>query len=79
MKDINPDHYVGGIEPIDFIESHQMKFGAGNVVKYLVRKDRKSVPVEDTVKIFNYLWREMTGEWMPEEYAAKLRWLVIDR
>lgn len=77
MKDINPKHYTsGGIEPIDFIESHKMGFGAGSVIKYLVRKDRKGVPVEDTVKIFNYLWREMTGTWMPEEYANHLRELA---
>ena len=37
-----PEHYTGGIEPLEYIESWDMDFAEGNVVKYITRWRRKS-------------------------------------
>ncbi|MBQ3447728.1 MAG: DUF3310 domain-containing protein, partial [Synergistaceae bacterium] len=44
MRQINhPDYYTsGGIEAIDFIESHKLNFSLGNAVKYIVRAGLKN-------------------------------------
>ena len=31
----HPSHYNQGIEAIDYIESHNMNFNIGNVIKYI--------------------------------------------
>lgn len=52
-----PKHYnQGGIQPIDFIESHKLSFCAGNVVKYVVRAPHKN-GLEDLKKARWYLDR----------------------
>lgn len=39
---IRPIHYTSkGIEPIKFINSHNLNFNLGNVVKYVVRRGSK--------------------------------------
>ena len=38
----HPAHYQGGIEVIDFVESHNLNFNLGNVVKYITRAGKKS-------------------------------------
>ena len=52
------DHYQsGGIEPIDYITSHNMNFNCGNVVKYITRagkKDGESV-LKDLKKARDYI------------------------
>lgn len=43
------DHYQqGGIEPIDYINSNNLNFNLGNVVKYVTRAGKKQG--EDTIK-----------------------------
>ena len=55
MKDaINPSHYKQGIEVYDFIESHNMSFAQGNVVKYVSRYQLKD-GLEDLKKAQWYL------------------------
>jgi len=57
----HPTHYQGTIEVIDFIESHDLNFNRGNIVKYSVRAGRKSkdTELEDLHKALFYLNREI--------------------
>lgn len=57
MDAVNPSHYrMGHIEPIDFIESWQMDYKEGNVIKYLTRYKYKN-GIEDLKKARWYLNR----------------------
>ena len=56
MDNINPDYYRGGIETADYIESHDMDYFQGNVIKYVPRF-RKKNGVEDLKKAEWYLQR----------------------
>ena len=52
----HPDHYtMGGIECFDFINSWELSFTEGNVIKYVVRAPYKGKPVEDLKKARWYL------------------------
>jgi hypothetical protein len=53
----HPAHYNQGIEVIDFIESHNLDFNAGNVVKYISRYKHKDNPMEDLQKAKWYIER----------------------
>ncbi len=53
----HPDHYNKGIEVIDFIESWDMDFNTGNVVKYVSRHKLKGKPLEDLQKARWYVDR----------------------
>lgn len=56
----HPPHYVGhGIEPIDFIESHNLNFNLGNVIKYVSRSPHKGTELQDLEKAKFYLEREI--------------------
>lgn len=49
-------HYnVGDIQPVDLIESQQLNFFAGNVVKYVCRAPRKGTAMQDLMKAKQYL------------------------
>ena len=50
-----PSHYSKGIEPIKFIQSHNMSFSAGNVIKYVCRYNHKGTPLEDLNKARHYI------------------------
>ena len=53
-----PRHYSqGGIEPIDFIESHDLDFRAANIIKYVVRAPYKGTELKDYTKARYYLDR----------------------
>lgn len=55
-----PEHYdQGGIEPKDFINSHNLNFNLGNVVKYVCRAAYKGSQEEDLRKAINYLHFEL--------------------
>ena len=42
MTEINhPSYYNGGIEAIEFIDSHHLNFSLGNAIKYIVRAGLK--------------------------------------
>ena len=53
----HPSHYNQGIEVIDFIESHNMDFNTGNVIKYVARAKHKGKYLEDLKKARWYLDR----------------------
>lgn len=56
-----PAHYVAGcrIEPIEYIEDHQLPFHLGNAVKYISRAGRKDPDrtIEDLQKALWYIDR----------------------
>ena len=55
----HPPHYQHGIEPIEFIESHNLNFNLGNVIKYVSRAPFKGTEAEDLKKAKWYLEREI--------------------
>ena len=55
----HPSHYNVGIETIDYIESWEMNFNIGNVIKYATRAGFKENQLEDLEKAKWYLEREM--------------------
>lgn len=62
----HPAHYnADGIEVIDVIEAFGLGFRLGNVVKYILRADRKEQPVEDLRKARWYLDREIAWRQKP--------------
>lgn len=63
----HPEHYVQqGIEPIDYIESNNLNFSEGNVVKYVTRH-RKKNGKEDLLKARWYINRLIETEYGNEE------------
>lgn len=56
----HPQHYnEGKYEVIDVIEDWKLSFNLGNTVKYIARHEHKANPVEDLVKAWWYLSREI--------------------
>jgi hypothetical protein len=56
----HPEHYTaGGIETIDFIETKNLNYRLGNVVKYITRADHKGDRLENLKKAQWYLNREI--------------------
>lgn len=56
----HPQHYSAhGIEPIDYIESHNLNFNLGNVIKYVSRAPFKGTELQDLKKAKWYLEREI--------------------
>lgn len=57
---INPDHYKAStIEAIQVIEEFHLNYHLGNVVKYILRCDKKGDPMENLQKAKWYLEREI--------------------
>jgi hypothetical protein len=57
----NPSHYQGqGLEAIDVIESFNLGFNIGNVIKYLLRAGKKGIYIQDLQKAQWYLNREIS-------------------
>ena len=48
-----------GLEPIDYIESHDLNFNLGNVIKYVSRAPYKGTELQDLKKAKWYLEREI--------------------
>lgn len=55
----HPYHYNQGIEPIEVIESWDLNFALGNVIKYTLRAPYKNNMLEDLKKARWYLDREI--------------------
>ena len=55
----HPSHYNKGIETIDYIESWNMDFNIGNIIKYVTRAGHKDNKLEDLEKAKWYLEREI--------------------
>lgn len=52
-------HYAGSVEPIDLIESQQLNFNRGNIIKYVSRAGKKDSERDDLQKALWYLEREI--------------------
>ena len=46
----HPQHYQHGIEPIEYIESHNLNFNLGTVIKYVSRAPLKGTDLQDLKK-----------------------------
>lgn len=56
----HPPHYqANGVEAMDVIEAFGLGFCLGNVVKYVLRSERKGAPLVDLKKALWYLDREI--------------------
>lgn len=55
----HPPHYQHGIEPIEFIESHNLNFNLGSAVKYIARAPYKGNELEDLKKAKWFIEREI--------------------
>lgn len=56
----NPSHYQGNnFEVIDIIEDFNLGFNLGNVLKYILRSDKKENRIQDLEKAMWYLNREI--------------------
>lgn len=57
----NPKHYVGGIQPKDFIRANDLNFNRGNAIKYVTRAGKKdpNKEIEDLEKAKQYLQFEI--------------------
>ena len=55
----HPLHYQQGIEPIEVIESWDLNFNLGNVIKYTLRAPYKENMIQDLEKAKWYLEREL--------------------
>ena len=55
MRPIVPHYQSGGIEPIDYINSHNFNFNIGNCIKYCSRAGLKGDAIEDLQKAIDYL------------------------
>ena len=68
----HPSHYQQGIEPIEVIESWDLNFNLGNVIKYTLRAPYKENMIQDLEKAKWYLEREII-RLKKEETKAFLR------
>lgn len=55
----HPSHYQHGIEPIEFIESHNLNFNLGSVIKYIARAPYKGTELQDLKKAKWFIEREI--------------------
>jgi hypothetical protein len=55
----HPNHYNKGIEAIDVIESWNLNFNVGNVIKYMLRAPFKGEQIQDLEKAKWYLDRHI--------------------
>ena len=55
----HPSRYNQGIEPIEVIESWDLNFNLGNVIKYTLRAPYKENMIQDLEKAKWYLEREL--------------------
>ena len=56
-------HYLeGGIQPIDFINSNNLNYNLGCVIKYITRCNHKGTKQEDLQKAIDYINFELEKE-----------------
>lgn len=60
---VDGDHYVNQIQPIEYITLNEMNFIQGNIIKYCSRAPYKGSFHSDIAKIKHYcdLWLELEG------------------
>ncbi len=65
-------HYQqGGIEPIDFISSHDLDFYSANIVKYATRWPYKGQARSDIQKIIHYAEMLLEDDALIEKRCAR--------
>ncbi len=65
-------HYQQGvIEPIDYINSHDLGFNLGNTIKYITRCNFKGTKKEDLQKAIDYINFELELEDLKEKRDGK--------
>ena len=68
MSNVNhPEHYNKGIEAIEVIESWDLNFCVGNVLKYMLRAPHKGNEIQDLEKAMWYLQRHLDAVRKREE------------
>lgn len=74
----NPEHYTAdGLEVIDVIEAFDLNFNLGNVLKYVLRSERKGCPLRDLKKAKWYLDRQVVStEQMEQPQRLSASWTV---
>ena len=78
-KKINPSYYTKGIPLTDYIESHDLGFCAGNIVKYVTRflKKNPEDPLQDLKKAQKHLEmliaKHTKNDLGAKEYSDSLR------
>ena len=70
-RPITPHYQQGGIEPIDFINSHDLGFNLGNTIKYVTRCNYKGTKKEDLQKAIDYINFELELEALKEKRDGK--------
>lgn len=63
LNPIEPTHYGGAdnpLEAIKIIQHYNLSFELGNVLKYILRHDKKGMPLEDLKKAQKYLEFEIS-------------------
>ena len=59
IESLSSHYHQGNVEPIDLIESMDLNFNLGNVIKYVARCNYKGQKKEDLLKAKWYLEREL--------------------
>ena len=61
---VDGDHYINSIQPIEYIIANELNFVQGNIVKYITRAPHKGQFRKDLEKIKHYcdLWLELEGD-----------------
>ena len=54
-----PHYNKGKIEPIDYINSNNLNFNLGNVIKYVTRCNYKGTKKQDLLKAIDYIKFEL--------------------
>lgn len=70
----SPEYYqshFGGLEAIDVIESFNLNFNLGNVIKYTLRAGKKEDEIQDLRKAIWYLDREIMKLEEEEEICVR--------
>lgn len=60
---VEPNHYGGSDNPfeaIKIIQHYNLSFELGNVLKYILRHDKKGMPLQDLEKAKKYLEYEIS-------------------
>lgn len=65
-KQVDGDHYISEIQPVQFIKANSLNFNQGNIVKYASRYQKKN-GINDLKKVIQYTLFEVFEEY-PDEY-----------
>ena len=63
-RQVDGDHYINAIQPIEYIMTNELNFIQGNIIKYATRAPYKGAFRKDIEKIKHYcdLWLALEGD-----------------